>query len=293
MNEPFVSVIVLTYNHEKFIVNCLDSLLSQDYPNLEIIVCDDASTDRTPEIISSFAQKSIKVNVFLSDTNQGPAKNFIRALAKCKGEFIAICEGDDLWVSPEKISLQISYIVGSGASIAYADYCKIDEGGKIITAKVLEPQPDSFDLVDLIDEHGPSTNSILFRKNAIPEKLPADFFTVLNPDVFIIGYGLASGKSVFIDKVLSAHREHESGIWTSKDKFERGLIRYSTLVKFYRSIREVGAQKIALSLLEKQILLARKKNTALFQKYFPELSLRRRLLLRLKWAYARIKNVSR
>jgi len=288
MNKPLVSVIVLTYHHGRFIKPCLEGVLRQDYENFEVLVCDDFSGDDTWEVIQSVHDERIRA--FRNEENTGPSKNFVFALEQCKGEFIALCEGDDLWTDATKLSLQVEEIsADSATSLVYADYSKIDDTGKEIAKHVLDEQPERFELKDLLSKHGPATNSVLIRKSAFSRKFPEAFYEVLNPDVFIIGYGLKQGKAKYIDQVLSAHREHDMGIWTSLDQFERGLIRYSTLVKFYRSIGDRQLEREALLLFERQVILAREKDREVFQQFFDELPMSRRWVLGLKWAYANIK----
>lgn len=290
MTMPLVSVIVLTYNHEVFIKACLEEILKQDYENFELIVCDDFSEDRTWQTIQSIEDEEDRIRSFRNEENLGPSKNFFCALKQCKGDFVALCEGDDLWTDSNKLTLQMKEMnANPGTSLVYADYSKIDDSGREIEKQVLEEQPGQFDLRDMLSNHGPSTNSVLIRKNALPKKFPSSFYEVLNPDVFIIGFGLRSGRTLYINKVLSAHREHDTGIWTSLDRFERGLIRYSTLVKFYQAIGHRKLEKEALELFERQVILAREKDREVFQHFFDELPTSRRWALGLKWAYANIK----
>lgn len=290
MSEPLVSVIVLTYNHERFIKTCLEGIIHQDYENFEVIVCDDFSDDGTWEAVESIDDEEGRIKSFRNNQNVGPSKNFVFALEQCKGDYIALCEGDDLWTDSTKLSQQMAAIEADGGiSLVYADYSKIDDKGHEISPSVLEEQPQSFDKKAMLSKHGPATNSIVIRKSVFPKKFPAAFFEVLNPDVFIIGYGLDSGKPHFVNAVLSAHREHDTGIWTSLDRFERGLIRYSTLVKFHQAIGDRQLEKEALQLFERQVILAREKDEEVFQQFFDELPMSRRWVLGLKWAYSNIK----
>lgn len=292
MSEPLVSVIVLTYNHELFIKPCLEGILSQDYPNFEVIISDDKSVDDTVSIVNEMARTDKRLKFFEASENRGPSKNFAFALNECRGEYIALCEGDDLWINSQKMSLQMEAMMAdSELSLIYADYAKVNDLGTELSPKVLAEQPTSFGLREMLQTHGPATNSILLKKAVFPDRFPEVFHTILNPDVFIIGYALAYGRAKYIDRVLSAHREHGQGIWTSVDRFERGLIRYLTMVKFYRSIGERELEKEALRLLERQVILAKEKDRDVFRRFFDELPLRRRWTLGLKWAYARIKGL--
>src|SRR5271165_2805562 len=101
MTTPFVSILIDTYNHERFIEEAVQSVLSQDFPagEREIVVVDDGSTDRTPEILSKFASQ-IRV---LRKPNGGQASAFNHGIPQCRGELIAFLDADDWW-APDKLS---------------------------------------------------------------------------------------------------------------------------------------------------------------------------------------------
>ena len=104
-NEPLVSVVIPAYNAERFIATTLQSVLSQTYQNLEVIVVDDGSGDRTVEIVDSIAQKDRRV-VMLQQPNSGVAAARNLAIANSTGEFIAPIDADDIWY-PENIEKQV------------------------------------------------------------------------------------------------------------------------------------------------------------------------------------------
>jgi hypothetical protein len=100
MTTPFVSVLIDTYNHERFIEEAIQSVLSQEFPasEREILVVDDGSTDRTPEILRKFASQ-IRI---LRKPNGGQASAFNHGIAECRGELVAFLDGDDWW-APDKL----------------------------------------------------------------------------------------------------------------------------------------------------------------------------------------------
>ena len=95
MSKPSISVLIDTYNHEQFIAQAINSVLEQDISmaDVEIIVVDDGSTDRTPEIIRGFEPR-VRV---VSKSNGGQASAFNAAISQCHGEIIAFLDGDDWW----------------------------------------------------------------------------------------------------------------------------------------------------------------------------------------------------
>jgi glycosyltransferase involved in cell wall biosynthesis len=113
MMEPritasLVSVITPTYNHERFIAQCIDSVLAQTYPNWEMIIIDDGSTDQTASIAEGYAKNDKRIKV-IRQSNNGIfrlAETYNRALGLAEGELIAILEGDDTWYE-KKLEIQI------------------------------------------------------------------------------------------------------------------------------------------------------------------------------------------
>ncbi len=131
-NLPFVSVIIPAYNAEAFIGQTLESVLSQTYENIEILVVDDGSKDKTAEIVASFAQKDSRVILF-KQQNAGVAAARNLAIEKSRGEYIAPLDADDIWY-PSKLDKQVQCILQGGSSVGlvYAWSLFIDEDDVII-----------------------------------------------------------------------------------------------------------------------------------------------------------------
>ena len=107
---PLVSVLITTFNHEKFINDCINSVVAQDYPNVEIIVGDDASLDSTQEVLKSIDSNNPgRIKLLLSEVNEGVTKNCNRLLRESKGKYICFIGGDDL-IFPTKVSCQVEYL---------------------------------------------------------------------------------------------------------------------------------------------------------------------------------------
>lgn len=131
-DNPLVSVIIPAYNAERFIGKTLQSVLSQTYINIEIIVVDDGSLDKTPEIVESFAKIDNRV-ILLKQSNQGVATARNLAIAKSLGEYIAPVDADDIWY-PQKIEKQLQCLLNADSSVGlvYAWSAIIDEADAII-----------------------------------------------------------------------------------------------------------------------------------------------------------------
>lgn len=115
---PLVSILTPTYNHEHFIGNCIESVLRQTYSNWEQIIVNDGSSDGTLDVVSSYSDPRIRVLKNSHRGVEGLAHTYNEALAKSKGELIAILEGDDLWPS-EKLSILVPVFSNPKIVLAY------------------------------------------------------------------------------------------------------------------------------------------------------------------------------
>ncbi len=107
-----VTVVCVTYNHEKYIAQALDGILMQKTNfDFEVLVGDDASTDKTPEIVREYAKKHPDIiKPVLRRKNIGAAKNSIDLYKRVKTEYVAICDGDDYWSDPYKLQKQVNFL---------------------------------------------------------------------------------------------------------------------------------------------------------------------------------------
>jgi glycosyltransferase involved in cell wall biosynthesis len=105
-----ISILVLTYNHEKFIQQCIDSILSQEVEaELEIIVGEDCSSDNTAQILNDNYGNTV-VELILREKNIGASLNFLDIISKCTGDYIAFIDGDD-YMLPGKLAAQLKVFV--------------------------------------------------------------------------------------------------------------------------------------------------------------------------------------
>ena len=124
LNQPLVSVIIPAYNAEKFIAKTLESVLSQTYQNIEVLVVDDGSTDTTAEIVKSFTQKDSRVSL-LQQSNAGVAAARNLAILKSKGEYIAPLDADDIWY-PRNLEKQVKCLNFSASSVGVVYSWSVD-----------------------------------------------------------------------------------------------------------------------------------------------------------------------
>lgn len=122
--QPLVSVVIATYNMGQYINQAVDSILQQNWQNLEVIVVDDGSTDHTPKAMDFYKSDS-RVN-YIRTPNQGQPKAKNTGIRNTHGEFIAFCDADDLW-EPTKLTVQMPLFDDPNVGIVYSEVSNIDE----------------------------------------------------------------------------------------------------------------------------------------------------------------------
>jgi glycosyltransferase involved in cell wall biosynthesis len=107
-----VSVLLITYNHERYIAEAIDSVLMQEVSfDYEIIIGEDCSIDATRDIVTGYSSRfPDKIRLVLSEKNAGECSNIARTLRACRGEYIAMLDGDDYWTSPRKLQKQVDFL---------------------------------------------------------------------------------------------------------------------------------------------------------------------------------------
>lgn len=172
MKQAVVSIALCTYQGKKFLAEQLDSLVEQTYPHLEIVVCDDHSTDGTWEILQDYQGRYPHLfRIIRNPIRLGFQANFQKVFQSCQGELIAPCDQDDRW-HPEKISKMVPFL-GSN-QLVYHDSLLMDEGGKSLGKRISEKirffkgkDPAAFLLFNCVSGH-----SMLFRKELLEQSLP-------------------------------------------------------------------------------------------------------------------------
>jgi len=212
---PLVSVGIVTYNHKDFIHECLDSVLAQDYPNIEILVADDGSIDGTSETVAEYARDHPGIiRAFISPKNRGITRNADVLHRHYRGRYVALVDGDDL-ILPEKISTQAGYMQAHPKCTLSYHNCEIFDSD---TRKVIGYQQRSGDapqgdvgtmLVRGLFNSSPST---MARRDMLP-KSGFDERIRNSPDWLYWMETLANGGEIhYIDEVLGMYRRHGSNI---------------------------------------------------------------------------------
>ena len=139
MSKPLVSIVLPTYNGEKYLAQAIESCLNQTYASLELIVVDDASTDRTPEIISSYATQDARMRCLRHNTNRKLPAALNTGFAQARGEYLTWTSDDNCY-QPDAIMSMLKVLDSQpDASIVYSNYTVIDEHGKVRGTTITTP----------------------------------------------------------------------------------------------------------------------------------------------------------
>jgi glycosyltransferase involved in cell wall biosynthesis len=214
-----INILLVTYNHEKFIREALDGVFIQNYPGeMEIIVADDGSNDGTIDAIREYeGQDSRFTFIFLdSSFNRGITRNYERGFAACRADYVAVLEGDDYWTSPEKLEKQVAFLANHRECVLCStNYIVFDESN----ANYL-PRKSGFDGFMYLDSRSLISDNLIgnfsncvYRTSEL-RKLPKELFDIKAYDwainIFLGKFGLIA----FLNEPTSVYRVHAKGAWS-------------------------------------------------------------------------------
>lgn len=204
MSQPLVSIVLCTYNGEKFLEQQVDSILRQSYRPIELIISDDASEDGTGKLIEKYA-KHPEVRVYHQPVNMGLTHNFAFAASKTKGELIAFSDQDDIW-EEKKIETLVSKIGNS--PLVYSDSLLVNETGESMNRKLSDLKrmysgDDSrcYVLYSCVWGHG-----MLITRKLLEQSLPMP--AEIHHDIWIVFQAFMNGGIKYHDEVLTYYRQH-------------------------------------------------------------------------------------
>ncbi len=228
MAKSFASVLIDTYNHERFIEQAIVSVLEQDFPEAdrEIIVVDDGSTDRTPEIVKKFEPR-VRL---LRKENGGQASAFNAGIPECKGEIIAFLDGDDWW-APGKLrrvaevldSERAVGLVGHGIKETFSDGAERtiapekDERLRLTTLAAAE--------VFRLRKSYLGTSRMTLRAQLARQMLPVPEALVIEADEYLFTLAAAKNDIIILREALTHYHIHGGNLYLIAGNEGKGLRR--------------------------------------------------------------------
>jgi glycosyltransferase involved in cell wall biosynthesis len=263
-----VTVLLLTYNHEKYISQALDSVLMQETDfEYEIVILDDCSTDTTRDIVQAYRNRYPgKIRLRLAQQNEHSNRPFAEEFENAPSPYIAMLDGDDYWTSAQKLQLQLAFLEShSECVICFHNALRMyeDENRVPLLYNSADQKPIS-DIEDLWQYCFIAGCTPMLRKGAIGA-LPDWYNSLPYGDWPLFLLAAQRGKIGYIDEVLGVYRIHKAGAWSKFDNVQR----LESLVSFYKTMNtNLGFRydKIVEPLISRrktELKLARKINELL------------------------------
>lgn len=205
-----ISVIMITYGHEKFIRQAVEGVLMQKCNfNVELIIANDASPDKTSDIVYDIIKTNPNANrikYINRDKNIGGQNNFKDAFEQCKGKYIAHCEGDDYWTDPCKLQKQIDFLETNPDYVLTFHKIKILQPNGILVDDFITKIPENYQTIEALAQYGNyiHTPSIVY-KNIINE-LPFEMMISPIGDYFLYMIIAQHGKLKYFEESMAVYR---------------------------------------------------------------------------------------
>jgi glycosyltransferase involved in cell wall biosynthesis len=220
VSAPKLSVLLVTYNHAAYVGEALDSVFRQDFlGEIELVVADDASSDDTVNIIRSYENRDPRFTFryLPNDRNLGITRNYQRAFAACSGEYIAVIEGDDIWVHRSKLTKQVALLDEHLECVLCAsNYFIWNKDAGRYTARTSADHPGFmyFDTPFIINDNLPGNFSAIVYRSEVLKKLPEALFELKAYDWAVNICAGMHGLFAYLHEPLSAYRVHDKGAWS-------------------------------------------------------------------------------
>jgi glycosyltransferase involved in cell wall biosynthesis len=220
---PLVSICLITYNHEKYIREAIDSVLMQktEFP-FELLIGEDCSTDGTRQIVFEYQSRHPElIKVITDEHNVGAQANVMRVLQASSSKYIAALEGDDYWTDPYKLQKQVSFLENNPD---YAICCHqveelSDNGVKELSVLQRSDSEETYTIADLATGPLMHTPSVVYRKNHT-RHLPGWFQRSPVGDYVLYMLEAQHGKIKYFPQPMAVYRKHAGGMWSLKSRTE-------------------------------------------------------------------------
>lgn len=241
-----LSVIMLTYNHEKYIAEAIEGVLLQKTNfGFELIVANDHSADGTEAIVEDYRSRyPTIVKGYYNKKNIGPRFNFIKAYGKAGGEFIAMCEGDDYWTDPNKLQKQVDFLTSNPDYVlSFHDIKMIDDAGNPVDDnRIPAERKRDYQKNELFGYYLP-TPTLVYRN--VFTKLPSAFKKSDNGDTILQAFLTQWGKTKYMEEIESAFvRLHPGGLWSTRKMPEKWKSILKTRILIYQSLNKTLRKQV-------------------------------------------------
>jgi len=234
---PLVDVAIVTYNHERFISQAIESVLAQktDFA-YRIVIGDDCSDDNTQQIIKNYAEKYPElISTVLYSKHVGvlhKERVGLKILESCTARYLALLDGDDYWTKPAKLQKQVDYLEQHpDLAICFHNVLFFHEDGSRDPWNFCQPnQKEISTIEDLLAANIMQTCSVMLRRDLIGE-LPEWYHTSATGDWLLYLLTARHGNIGYLDEVMAAYRINPESFWNSKPSTYKLIDGVKTLEK--------------------------------------------------------------
>jgi len=204
-----VGVCMLVYNHEKYVTQAVESIVSQQTSfAFKLVIGEDCSTDKSREILIQLKQKyPDKIELLLEDKNLGMINNFYRTINAIDAPYVAFCEGDDFWNTSDKLQLQFDYLEANPATGLVFSNLNIKEKNRTIPSSIKIPPDYSLKPENLLVNNSIATCTVMCRKKLLLEAqdfLGGRHFAMGDYPLWL--YVAQKSTLAYLDKALATYR---------------------------------------------------------------------------------------
>ena len=268
MNQhPKVSVCMITYGHEKYIRQAIEGVLMQQFDfEVELIVANDCSPDATDQVIKDIIKshpRGYLIRYSEHDKNIGMMPNFIFALQECKGNYIALCDGDDYWTDPLKLQKQVEFLEANpDYALCFHQVNVLKPSGEIVDDFITKV-PENYETIETLARLGNyiHTPSVVFRN--IIKEFPFEFQHSPIGDYFLYMMLAEYGKLKYLEEKMCVYR-YGVGIYSSESNINMIIMlnkQYACLLSY---LKDDTIKKI---ILDRNFLLINSLDTTFHSKY--------------------------
>lgn len=224
--NPLVSVVMITYGHEKYIEESINEVLSQILnAEIELIISDDCSPDNTENIVKKIIANHPNghwIKYIKHTENKGAIPNFVWSISQAKGKYIALCEGDDYWTDPLKLYKQIDFLEKNDDYILCFHKVKILNTDGNIVVDFITKIPENYEFRKTLAENSNyiHTPSVVFRNIQLDEYHSLEFQNTPIGDYFLYMILTKYGKIGYLDDAMCVYR-YGVGIFSSLGSFKK------------------------------------------------------------------------
>lgn len=282
---PLVSVALATYNGEEFLRDQIESIYAQTYKNIEVIVCDDSSTDSTTKILDEYVA-SHGLKYYLNKNNIGFMRNFEKTISLCSGDYVALSDQDDVWL-PNKISVLVDNIGDN--DLVCSNAILIDKKGDVLkgrwrTGDICFNSRDTFEF--LLYRNFVTGCTSMIKKNLIKEAFPIPNNEKYH-DWWLAIFAAQRNGIVYLKQPLISYRQHER-----QDTGAGRVSKISMFISVFNKYFGKNEENVKFSQMQKNRIMGLLKkvskagnvkmmNEALI--YFDDMGSNKRIHLRALW----------